>query len=427
VLSLGFSWGSFITPLYREMKRREPRLEFSVCDYQNASAAGPDPSAREVFSRFLTTPPNRRDLGTLLGLGRALLNGQLARRVGRALLFHGPFSWPPVGAIGTAIKVSRMAAGPLRRASWDLWHFHFCTAHSLRYLDAAPPATPVICSFWGSDLLREAGSENHWVVRRALRRASAITVQSVELREVVLSKYGRALRPKVHCCRFVLPQRLFEEIRRGTTRPEARAHARRRLKLPPDKILVALGHNGDPANQQLAAVAALGQLPDATKRKLLLVFPMTYGHEPGHAAKVAAACAAHGLAARIFDRFLSWEALAALRIGMDLFVHVPESDALSGTVLEALYAGNRVIVGAWLPYGPYRRAGLPLVEVAEIEELATVLPRVMAEPPLPPETLKERRERIAAHFFPAAITPAWLRVYARVLEAPRAVESCRRP
>ena len=79
------------------------------------------------------------------------------------------------------------------RETYDLYHFHFCVSKSFRYLDVVPADAKVICSYWGSDLLRSSGLFEYAHQMRALARADVITVQSVEMREILLSKFGRDL------------------------------------------------------------------------------------------------------------------------------------------------------------------------------------------------------------------------------------------
>ena len=83
--------------------------------------------------------------------------------------------------------------------------------------------------------------------------------------------------------------------------------------------------------------------------------------------------AAAGLEFRIVQRYLDRQELAAFRIASDILIHLPVSDALSGTVLETVYAGNAVITGSWLPYSPFRKAGLPLVTVENVAALSSCI------------------------------------------------------
>ena len=56
----------------------------------------------------------------------------------------------------------------------------------------------------------------------------------------------------------------------------------------------------------------------------------------------------------LFDKFLSLDELVKLRINSNVMIMMNNSDALSGSVSEALYAENLLISAIWLPYSPYR-------------------------------------------------------------------------
>ena len=285
----------------------------------------------------------------------------------------------------------------------------------MAYIDAIPPKSRLICSFWGSDLLRTSGPETFVQVHRGLRRADAITTQSPELREIILSTYGRDLAPRVHCCRFPANPSLFLEIEALTQSSDARLAARRHLDLPGDAQIVVVGHNGSPANRQPDAIRGIAQAPPVTRQKYHLVFPFTYAGNAAGATSIREVCSHFGFAHSIIEGRLDTRSLAALRVAADVFLQVPESDALSNTVLEYLFAGAKVVSGAWLPYGPFRRAGLPLVEVDSYSALHTVLADLDGAIPMGHDELTTLQGLIRGRFFANAVMPDWIDVYRRAL------------
>ncbi|MEO0404813.1 MAG: hypothetical protein AAF193_08080, partial [Bacteroidota bacterium] len=61
---------------------------------------------------------------------------------------------------------------------------------------------------------------------------------------------------------------------------------------------------------------------------------------------------------------------AKLRRATDIFIHLPQTDAFSNTLLEHLYAENLVILGTWLPYGKHRTFGVRYREVEHPNDLS---------------------------------------------------------
>src|SRR5690606_25004541 len=66
------------------------------------------------------------------------------------------------------------------KAGYNFYHFHYCNPTNLKYLHHFPDGKKVICSFWGSDLMRETGVDNVFYVSKALEKADCITVQNAE-------------------------------------------------------------------------------------------------------------------------------------------------------------------------------------------------------------------------------------------------------
>jgi hypothetical protein len=149
---------------------------------------------------------------------------------------------------------------------------------------------------------------------------------------------------------------------------------------------------------------------------------MSYTASEGHTRAVELAARAAGLDFRMFTRYLGWPELAAFRCATDLMIHLPASDALSGTVLEVLYAGNPVITAGWLPYSPYRRARLPLLTVDDFSELPGLLAGIWKRRDALKAEAEASRPRIREHFFPHATLPGWVRLYQTLLALRTAVD-----
>ncbi|HEY3862243.1 MAG TPA: hypothetical protein VGO59_10175 [Verrucomicrobiae bacterium] len=423
VLTAGDNQSFFVALLCREIKRRCPQCEFYICDYiQYGQNVGYDENAT-FAGQFKSPPVFEFNFKTLRAVAGALLSGHFYRRAARTMACFGLAGRSVIDAaarsLGKAVQIERFRNEIIGRQRYDIWHFQFCTPSSLRYLDIVPPAAKVVCSFWGSDLLRSAEIESYVPVFNALQRADAITVQTAELREFLLCKFGRGLLPKVHCCRFPSDsgayQRMSALCRQGSA---GRASARSLLGLPPDRTLVGIGHNGGPGDKHLEILEALEHLPSQVKSRLFLVFPMTYGLKAPYENAVKAACERSGFGHLILKEYLSREALAALRVAVDMAVYMPESDALSAAALETIYAGNTLLAGAWLPYGLYRRLGLPFIEVETHSQLAQVIPSLMDKPKLSDPEVERIQSRIESNFSADGTAPGWIAMYQSLMRPP---------
>jgi hypothetical protein len=413
---MGDNQSFFVAILCGEIKRRCPGVEFSICDYiKYGGKVGYDEQI--TFKEQYKSPPGfELNVKTLRAIAGALLSGHLYRRMARTMACFGLAGRSVIDAaarsLGKAVQIERFRNEVIRRQCFDIWHFHFCTPSSLRYADIAPPQTKVICSFFGSDLLRSSSIEHCVPVSVALERADAITVQTAEMKEILLCKYGRHLRPKVHCCLFPADtgsyQRIAALCRQG---PGGRAGAKKLLGLPEDRIIIGIGHNGDRGDRHEDILTGLGALPNDVKCRVFLALPMTYGLSATYAKSVEAACQGAGFDYLILKEYLSRDALAALRVALEITIFMPESDALSAAALETIYAGNQLVAGAWLPYGLYRRLGLPFVEVEDYGRLPQVIPPLLDRSCVPEPELDGIQKRIESHFCADGATPAWIEMY----------------
>jgi hypothetical protein len=422
VLTLGDNQSFFVAILCREMKRSWPRLEFDICDYIKYGDNVSYDESTTFRAQHKSPSTFAFRFGMVRAVAGALLSSHFYRRVGRTVACFGLAERSVIDAtarsLGKAVQIERFRNEVLRGQFYDIWHFHFITPSSVRYIDIVPAKTKVICSFWGSDLLRSHGAEAYVPVFNALERADAITTQSVEMREFILCKFGRHLRPKIHCCRFPADTGVYQKIAVLCRDSDGRAQAKKQLGLPKDHTIIGIGHNGGPGDKHLEILRELERLPANVKAKIFLVFPMTYGLTPDYEKAVDTACQRSGFNYLILKDFLSRDGLAALRIAADMAIYMPESDAMSAAALETIYAGNVLVAGAWLPYGLYRRLGLPFVEVENYGQLPDIIPSIMNRPRPSGAGLDEMQKKIEANFCAEGTTPAWIDVY-RSLVQPR--------
>jgi hypothetical protein len=405
-LSLGLNKSHLVVPLYREIRRFLP-VQFDALDYYDLGGVVGTRQG-EVFRRFY-----RLDSASRWELARALPRACCRKNL------WGRLWWRFMENSGrTAIlaELRSTAQESAFRPTYDLYHFHFCVAKCLRYIDYLPRQAKVICSYWGSDLLRTSGLYEYVQQTRALARADVITVQSVEMREILLSKFGRKLFPKVHCVRFPLNEELYDAMDATVKQPEQIENVRRSLDIPKNRLLVTIGHNGNAANNHLEIIKALARLPASDKSAAIWVLPMAYQKNDSHVRACEREATAAGLEIRVLTRYLDWQELAAFRIATDVLIHLPVSDALSSTAMEGVYAGSCIITGSWLPYGLFRRATLPLITVDDIDELPSCFSETLPQLHQLRRQVAEARQRIRYHFFSKAVVPGWVDIYRRLLK-----------
>jgi hypothetical protein len=278
----------------------------------------------------------------------------------------------------------------------------------LELLEHVPAEMPVMLTFWGSDLLRAAGVREYAAHFRVCQRADIITVRSVEMREILLAKFGRDLSPKVRIAKLGSNTlALIDSVdEMGST-----AEWRRKFGWPYEKYVIAIGHNGVVENQHLEVLRALSTLDDVTRCHTTFVIPFAYGGNADYKAALRRAAVEANLDLQIMDSFLSQEDTAGMRLAVDGLIHVPISDALSATMCETLYAGKPVITGVWLPYGELRRRMVPLHEVRSISEVPEALTLILGDLEAEKRKLEGTRARILEILDWEQVVHGWLKAY----------------
>jgi hypothetical protein len=307
--------------------------------------------------------------------------------------------WQAVRAVLEAIPIGELVGETLRRRSFEPWrerhrelsvqrqwlqtlagfdllHLNYLDVSLLPLIDLIPASVPVVLSVWGSDLMDTAGVETYAAHLAICERADVITVRSLALREIFLSKFGRQFLPKMRLAAFASD--LCSAIDR-ISKESASAAFRARHGIHPSRQIVCVGHSGCHRDRHDEILAAIEGLDSDIRHKITVVLPMTYGVEQDHLRKVREAVSASRLDIRVLTDYLSVDEVAELRRACDVLVCLPEQDALSGAMSETLYAGNAVITGAWLPYMEYWDDGVDVFRVKHIEDVPAMLRRALAE------------------------------------------------
>ena len=124
-----------------------------------------------------------------------------------------------------------------------------------------------------------------------------------------------------------------------------------------EKILVTIGYNGAVMQNQDRAIAMMTKLPDEIKRRIHVVFPMTYGASPEHLCHIRKLAAVSGISHTILDRFLTNKEICVLRKITNVFVMLQDTDGFAGSVRSHVYCQNVCLIGEWLDY-PMEEAGV---------------------------------------------------------------------
>ncbi len=301
---------------------------------------------------------------------------------------------------------------------FDIYQLHYMDRRWLCAFRYLPKNAKTVVTIMGSDLLRDAGVPIYKRQLAALERADLITTHSLETAEILQSKYGRHLKPKIRYHIFGGDPALRDRIdteRKGNGR---QAFCERH-NLPPERLIVCAGYNASPGQQHREVLAALERLPADRRRRLSVVLPLGYNGNPEYVASLTQDIRKVDLDITILASYLDDDELAQLRVASDVLVQVQISDAFSSSTRETMYAGNIVITGAWLPYGTLRRRGVYFREVERLDEITDHMGEILDSYARERERAAGNPEKVRYLFDPDVTTQTWVDVYDELMSSER--------
>lgn len=273
----------------------------------------------------------------------------------------------------------RYELGPskrVRQMRFDCIHIHSMFKNHVR-LGAAlfKEGTELICSYWGSDLLRTPVKNPD--AMQCLRRAKSIVVPTERMRQAFIKEFGEAYDGKIRQIHFGVNAYEAIDLERGRL---SKAACKEAFGIDGERLLVAVGYNGSEAQQHLAALESLSKMPAEAFGRLALVLQMGYGiSNAAYLEAIRDQCSGLPCPCLILTEYLSESDLARLRLAADVFIHAQTTDAFSATIQEYLYAGAVLVNPVWIPYTELKSWGVDHVAFERIEDLGAVLWRMISE------------------------------------------------
>jgi hypothetical protein len=263
-------------------------------------------------------------------------------------------------------------------SEYDIVNFQYISEVSYQYLPYIQTKQKVILTFWGSDLMQTAGVQLYSNQLRLIKRADVIVIQSIEMREIFLSKYGRNFKNKIRINYFGLDDDKFNLLHLIQNTPAKLADFSEKYKMPIDKKKVLIGYSGAKGQQHLAILAELEKQTTDFSEKLHLLIPMTYGNnDQEYYLKIEQKINSLTYSSTHFTSYMSDEEVACLYNIADVFINVRETDAFNGSMVECLYLDKIGIIGSWLPYKMLKKNKISYIEVDEINQINDVLSSIL--------------------------------------------------
>jgi hypothetical protein len=410
ILVLGIGQSNFLNQLYSGIILENNDFEFFINEYKEFSKI--KKAEKELpytkFYSFDNSPMSK------FGFRKTFLKFGMTKFFWKTIFFELGlgFSFKRIkNVLIDLTKKKYITDRYINPLNFDIIHFHYIVPENLREIYFLSKNTKIICSYWGSDLLRTDGLANYFYVREGLEIANGISVQTMEMAEMLYCKFGRKYQSKLKSLRFTLDTKIFNEIDNYRDEKETIATFKRKYDIPLNTITVMLGHNGFPQNNHLKMINELEKIPKHINAQFSYVIHMSYGASEDYIKKIKEL--ETSLKLIVITDFLGIKEIALFRLCTDLFIQLPTTDALSAAMTEVLFAGKDVVVGSWLPYGFLKRIGINYFEIEEFENLPYFLASYIEKHKK--LELLENRDIIIKELFPHKTTPEWIELYNRIL------------
>ncbi|MDB4106663.1 hypothetical protein N9733_05915 [Akkermansiaceae bacterium] len=290
----------------------------------------------------------------------------------------------------------------------DLLHLHSLFVNPAFLWLLTTPDKPLVVSCWGSDVLRTSDMHVTLMQKTILDQASVITVSNLEFKEIVMSKYGRHLEPKIVYAQF---NPKIEGILKSSALPISHDSPVGDVKT----FRVCIGHNGTKQCNHRELLSSIATLSSSLKSRIELYLPMTYGAAHGYVDEVREIAQKSGCKFTLFEEYMSDEDVDTMHLNTDILLYAPVSDAFSATVTKALAAGTTVIAGAWLPYKSRVISGFKYHELYELPEAARMICQIIENWGNESEWGQHNRLLASKVFSEEAIGQGWIKAYQQAL------------
>ena len=247
---------------------------------------------------------------------------KLKHRPIRHLLNFSPVALMQALSAGQKIK-SSLRSSMLQKQmvrlcnQYDVINYQFLSKTCLDLERISGAGARKILSFWGTDLFTTNEHFSYKLQRSALSRSTGVTVHSQEMRQILLSKFGRDHKFDTHVSLTASGDAIFDQIERRRAQ-EGGNQFRNRNNIKINQTVVTVGSCGSSNECHLESISSLGKLPLKLKQRIVFLFPLTYGAPSNqYLHQIEQATQSHKLECRFFHKRMSIEDLLDLRLATD--------------------------------------------------------------------------------------------------------------
>ncbi|HBT51452.1 MAG TPA: hypothetical protein DEA49_04995 [Petrotoga sp.] len=314
------------------------------------------------------------------------------------------------------LEIKKMAK-KIRARSVLMIHIHFLSPHYFFYRKIFKN-TKVIITFWGSDLYRvpKKSKINKFLQKQIIKKADIVTVAREKMIADFHKIFGFENKP-IYVTRFPIAKdlKLIDSIKEQDLQL-----FREKYGVKDNDFIITLGYSSDPGKNHEYMIDEIVKLNQKFKN-LFIIIPMTYGNSE-HREKIKKYCEENlqknNIQYVILENYMDNQEVAILRKITDVMINVQNTDALSASMMETLFAENIVINGDWLNYDELLENGVYFETIPELKSgvLSSKVEYILNNYNTLKEKTKVNKEIIYRMNNLDDIIEDWLKVYNMVLE-----------
>lgn len=252
---------------------------------------------------------------------------------------------------------------------YDVIHIHYLNPMYRYFIrDLRKKAGKLNITIWGSDYYRISEKQKK-KNKKLFDISNTITFANEQMKRDFLFFYN-SYHDKVKICRFGL--KTLEEVNKLEKSLNIELKKKcflEKYNIPEKKYVVTCGYNASSGQQHEKIIESLGEIPEKFLQDILFLFPLAYGDEV-YRDEVINLLNNSKINYKVLTEYFENEETALLRSISDIMINVQISDQFSGSMQEALYAGNILINGSWLPYDIFKHEGGYFLEIDSLKELS---------------------------------------------------------
>lgn len=259
--------------------------------------------------------------------------------------------------------------------------------------------------FWGSDLLRVKKTHLNRL-KLLIDKCDLINLPTEELVNKFELFFTMKYRDKYVSVPF--GSLSFDE-QNNIGKQFSKAECKKKIGVKHDEITVAVGYNGKKEQQHIKVIEVLANLSQDIKKRLVLILHLVNTIDQEYYDEIKKALNNCGIEFIIINDMLPLEEIAILRQATDIFIQAQFTDALSGTVREALYSEAILVNPTWIKYNEFDKIGIEYIQYDDILDINKIIEKILDESIV--IDVKKNKEKIYNNFSWDAVIDKWQRIY----------------